>query len=124
MGKLSEEKKQIFLHRNFAHRGLHTKDRKVPENSLAAFKRAAERGYGIELDVQLSRDGQVVVFHDDTLDRVTGVVGRVDSYDYDDLKKMHLCGTSETIPLFSEVLKNIGGAGPLIVELKHCPRND
>ena len=121
---LSEEKKQIFFRKNYAHRGLHTKDRTVPENSLAAFRRAAERGYGIELDVQLSRDGQVVVFHDDTLERVTGVVGRVDSYDYEDLSQMHLCGTEETIPLFIEVLKNIKGAGPLIVELKHGPRND
>ena len=51
----------IFLRKNYAHRGLHTKDRLVPENSLAAFRRAAQRGYGIELDVQLSRDGQVVV---------------------------------------------------------------
>ncbi len=120
---LSDEKKKIFLRVNYAHRGLHTKDRKIPENSLAAFKRAAEKGYGIELDVQLSRDGQVVVFHDDTLERVTGVVGRVDSYDYEDLRKMHLCGTSETIPLFTEVLANIKGAGPLIVELKTGPKN-
>ena len=121
---LSDEKKEIFLRRNYAHRGLHTKDKSIPENSLAAFRRAAEKGYGIELDVQLSRDGKVVVFHDDTLDRVTGVTGRVDSYDYDDLKKMHLCGTSETIPLFTEVLANVQGAGPLIVELKTGPRND
>lgn len=120
---LSEDKKKIFFRKNYAHRGLHTKDRLVPENSLAAFRRAAERGYGIELDVQLSRDGKVVVFHDDTLDRVTGVVGRVDSYDWEDLRKMHLCGTDETIPLFTEVLANIKGAGPLIVELKTGPRN-
>ena len=124
MAVLTQQQKDIFYHRNYAHRGLHTKDRTVPENSLAAFRRAAEKGYGIELDVQLSRDGQVVVFHDDTLDRVTGVVGRVDSYDYEDLKKMHLCGTKETIPLFTEVLKNIKGAGPLIVELKTGPRNN
>ena len=120
---LSEDKKVIFFRKNYAHRGLHTKDRLVPENSLAAFRRAAERGYGIELDVQLSRDGKVVVFHDDTLDRVTGVVGRVDSYDWEDLRKMHLCGTDETIPLFTEVLANIKGAGPLIVELKTGHRN-
>ena len=120
---LSEEKKKIFLRRNYAHRGLHEKDRSVPENSLAAFRRAAEKGYGIELDVQLSRDGQVVVFHDDTLDRVCGVHGRVDSYDYADLKKMQLCGTKETIPLFTEVLDSVKGAGPLIVELKTGPKN-
>jgi Glycerophosphoryl diester phosphodiesterase len=57
-----------------AHRGLYEKDQSVPENTLEAFKRAAENGYGVELDVQLSMDGAVVVFHDDKVDRMT--VGR------------------------------------------------
>ena len=66
-GRVSKEQKAPFLGWNFAHRGLHRADRSVPENSLEAFRLAGEAGYGAELDVQLSKDGQVVVFHDDTL---------------------------------------------------------
>ena len=77
-GRYGEAQKQLVYGVNHAHRGLHTKDKTVPENSLPAFRAAAEAGYGVELDIQLSRDGQVVVFHDDTLDRVCGVHGRVD----------------------------------------------
>ena len=54
----------------------------------------------MELDVQLSKDGEVVVFHDDTLDRVTGVAGRVDAFDWAELKEMPLCGTEHHMPLF------------------------
>ncbi len=64
-----------FERKAFAHRGLHDNPGGIPENSLAAFRRARAHGYGVELDVQLSKDGQVVVFHDDTLDRVCGVWG-------------------------------------------------
>lgn len=105
---------------NFAHRGLHTRDRTVPENSLAAFRLAAEKGYGMELDIQLSKDGYVVVFHDDTLERVCGVEGKVSDYPYSELKTFRLCGTEETIPLFSEVLDTVNGRGPILCELKSC----
>ena len=87
---------------------------------LQAFR---EAGYGAELDVQLSKDGQVVVFHDDTLDRVCSVHGRVDAFTYEELRQMSLCGTEQHIPLFSRVLEVFGGRGPLIVELKTGPRN-
>ena len=117
------EKRRPFLGRNFAHRGLHTEDGSVPENSLAAFRRAVESGYGMELDVQLSRDGAVVVFHDDTLERVCGVPGRVDSYDLAQLRALRLGETEERIPLFSEVLSLVAGRQPLIVELKTGPHN-
>ena len=76
-GAATRRQKAPFYGLNFAHRGLHSRDKAVPENSLEAFRLAAEAGYGIELDVQLSKDGQVVVFHDNTLDRVCGVHGRV-----------------------------------------------
>ena len=111
-------KKQImkFAENKYAHRGLHGSG--VAENSLSAFRLAVERGYGIELDVRLSRDGELVVFHDNTLDRVTEKSGKVDSYDYSDLKEMKLSGTEDTIPLFSEVLKTVDGKVPLLVELK------
>lgn len=122
-GKIRKKQRSPFQNRNFAHRGLHKRDKSVPENSLAAFERAASYGYGIELDVQLSKDGQVVVFHDDTLNRVCGVDARVDSKTFDELKQLRLCGTDETIPLFSEVLKTVRGRGALIVELKNGKHN-
>ena len=85
-GRYGEAQKQLVYGVNHAHRGLHTKDKTVPENSLPAFRAAAEAGYGVELDIQLSRDGQVVVFHDDTLDRVCGVHGRVDEFTFEELR--------------------------------------
>ena len=113
-----------FNHYYYAHRGLHDIDRGIPENSMAAFRAAAARGYGVELDVQLSRDGQVVVFHDDTLDRVCGVRGDVGDFTLQELREMRLLGTEETVPMFTEVLDILRqGAGPLIVELKTGRRN-
>ena len=123
-GQASESKKAPFMGRNFAHRGLHSADQSVPENSLRAFALAAEAGYGMELDVQLTKDGQVVVIHDDTLDRACGVAARVDELDLDELRKLPLFGTDERIPLFSEVLELVAGRTPLIVELKNGRSND
>ena len=122
-GSASKRQKAPFLGRNFAHRGLHARDKSVPENSLEAFRLAARAGYGMELDVQLSRDGQVVVFHDDTLNRVCGVDARVDELSYAELSQLKLCGTEYGIPLFSDVRAVIRGRGPLIVELKNGRRN-
>ena len=122
-GHLSRQKRSIFRGVNYAHRGLHSRDRRIPENSLPAFRRAAREGYGIELDVRLSKDGKVVVFHDDTLERVCGVPARVDELTWGELRALRLYGTNERIPLFSEVLRSIQGAAALIVELKNGPRN-
>ena len=122
-GQARKKDRAKFKNVNYAHRGLHTKDKSIPENSMAAFRRAAEAGYGIELDVQLSKDGKVVVFHDNTLKRVCGVKGRVDSKTYDELKKIPLCGTDETIPLFSDVLDCVDGRSTLLVELKTGKKN-
>ena len=117
--------KSIFTRVNYAHRGLHDIANGIPENSVAAFRLSAEAGYGTEFDIQLSKDGQVVVFHDDDLKRVCGVDARVDSLDYDELKKLRLLGTDEHIPLFTEVLDIFRGTkAPLIVELKTGRRND
>jgi len=118
-----KKKKAPFYGKNIAHRGLYQKDQSIPENSLPAFARAVENGYGMELDVQLSRDGLVVVFHDDTLERVCGVAKRVDELDYAELQKLRLCGTGEKIPLFDEVLATVSGKTPIIVELKTGKRN-
>lgn len=109
----------------YAHRGLYDNQRGIPENSLPAFRAAAEKGYGVELDVQLSSDGAVVVFHDDTLDRVCGVHGNVVDFSLEELQRMKLLDTEEAMPLFTDVLDVLSrGAGPLIVELKAGKRND
>lgn len=112
-----------FLNVLYAHRGLHDNNTAAPENSLPAFRKAVEEGYGIELDVQLTKDRVPVVFHDFTLDRVCGVSGRVDEYTYEELQKFPLCTSEEKIPTFDEVLKVIDGKVPLIVELKMEGRN-
>lgn len=117
-GRADKETRAKFTGINYAHRGLHTRDDSVPENSLAAFRLAAQAGYGIELDVRLTKDGQVVVFHDDTLERVCNVPGRVDDYTYLELSEFRLAGTDQRIPLFIDVLANISGVSALIVELK------
>ena len=122
-GGSTKRQRAPFMGVNFAHRGLHSRDKSVPENSIEAFRLAARAGYGIELDVQLSKDGQVVVFHDDTLSRVCGVDKRVDELDYSELRQLRLCGQDAAIPLLSEVLAVIRGRGPLIVELKNGRRN-
>ena len=104
-----------------AHRGLYEKDQSVPENSLEAFRRAAAYGCGVELDVQLSKDGAVVVFHDDTVDRMTTEKGRVDSFTLAELQAMPLKGTEHRMPLFTDVMAVLDGVSPTIVELKSTP---
>lgn len=101
---------------DYAHRGLHGNG--VPENSLAAFELACKAGHGIELDVQLSRDGEVMVFHDYTLQRMTGVDKKLCDLDAAELLKPRLGGTEQRIPTFKEVLELVGGRVPLLVELK------
>ncbi|MBP3300531.1 MAG: glycerophosphodiester phosphodiesterase [Clostridia bacterium] len=105
-----------FVGKEFAHRGLHTKD--VPENSLRAFRGAVERGLGIELDIQLSKDGEVMVFHDFTLNRMTGIDGKVKDYTAAELGSMSLHGQKDGIPTLKEVLAAVDGKVPLIIEIK------
>lgn len=100
----------------YAHRGLHNKER--AENSMSAFRAAVDAGYGIELDIRLSGDGRLVVFHDDTLDRVCGREGKVIDFTYDELSTFKLSGTEDTIPLFEDVLSLVDGKVPLLVEIK------
>ena len=125
-GAMSPEAKntaKIFKGLNCAHRGLHTQDQQIPENSIAAFKAAVDENYGIELDVQFSKDDRVVVFHDDDLKRVCGINALVKSKSQDDLSKLPLFDTDECIPLFTEVLDVVGDT-PLIVELKTAGVNN
>ncbi len=105
-----------------AHRGLHDNGAGVPENSMAAFSAALEEGVGVELDLNLTTDDQVVVFHDDTLLRVCGVDKKVCECSYEELQQYALLGTEQRIPLFSEVLACMGGRQTMIVELKYTPR--
>lgn len=107
-----------YLNVLYAHRGLHNNETQAPENSLAAFQKAVDAGYGIELDVQLSRDKVPVVFHDFTLKRMCGVEGKVEDYTYEQLQQFQLAQSSQRIPRFEEVLKLVDGRVPLIVELK------
>jgi len=125
-GKMSPEAKktaQVFCGLNCAHRGLHTEDKQVPENSISAFIAAHEGNYGVELDVQLSKDGQVVIFHDDDLKRVCNIEARVNSKDWEELSKIKLLDTNECIPLLTDVLEVLGDT-PVIVELKSAGPNN
>ena len=115
--KPAREKTEPFYGRNFAHRGLHTKDGSTPENSLPAFRAAAEMGYGVELDVRLSKDNRVIVFHDENLKRLCGVDKYVESLTYEELSQLRILNTEYGIPLLADVLKVLDGV-PVIVEVK------
>ncbi len=100
-----------------AHRGYHTKS--IPENSLAAFSKAIEKGYAIEFDVKMLSDGTLVVFHDVSLARMTGNDGYLKYLNKEDLKALTLKGTKEHIPTLQEVLDLVDGKVPLLIELKN-----
>ncbi|MBC7667640.1 glycerophosphodiester phosphodiesterase [Caulobacter sp. DWR3-1-2] len=100
-----------------AHRGLWTPGGS-PENSLAAFQAACAGGYAIELDVQLTADNHVVVFHDDHLERLTGAVGKLRDHTAADLERLTLSGTDETIPSLADALTVIGHRAMVYIELK------
>jgi glycerophosphoryl diester phosphodiesterase len=108
---------ELLFHPPVAHRGLWTPDG-PPENSLGAFHAACAAGYGIELDVQLSADGEAMVFHDDDLKRMTGAVGRIGDHSAADLAQMRLAGSDETIPTLVDALMLIGHRALTHVELK------
>ena len=121
-GRRDREQRAPFMGRNYAHRGLHRIDKSVPENSIPAFEAAARIGYGVELDLHLTRDGEVVVFHDDDLKRLCGADVRVEELTLEELRAYRLCGTQYGIPTFKEVLAAIDGRCPMIVELKQTAR--
>ncbi len=116
LGNRKERKK--FLGVYYAHRGLHDNASDAPENSLAAFQKAVEAGYGIEMDVQVTKDKVPVVFHDFTLERICKKPGKVCDYTWQELKEFTLCDSQERIPKFEDVLNLVKGKVPLIVELK------
>lgn len=108
----------IFLTVPLAHRGLHDRKAARVENSPSAFAAAMAAGYGIELDLQLSADGRAMVFHDDRLDRLTTEIGPVAGRSAAELAAIGLTGGGDRIPTFAQVLAQIGGRVPLLVEIK------
>ena len=107
----------------YAHRGYHNKPL-IPENSLPAFRRAIERGWGAEFDVHILKDGSLVVFHDNELKRCTGAEGIIEELTLEEVKQLRLEGTEEQIPTFDEVLALFENSGlPLIIEIKHYKKN-
>jgi len=106
----------------YAHRGWHEKPH-IPENSLPAFRRALDRGWGAELDVHLLKDGTLAVFHDSELRRCTGQDGIIEDLDRTSLSALRLEGTEEPVPLFDDVLSLFEGKAPLIIELKSYGNN-
>lgn len=107
----------LLVQRPIAHRGLWAPGG-APENSLGAFQAACAADFGIELDVQLSSDGEAMVFHDATLERMCGVEGRLSDHTAADLSAMKLAGTDETIPTLAEALAVIGHQALVLIELK------
>ncbi len=107
-----------FLGPPLAHRALHDKHQGIPENGVTAIRRAVAVGYGIEVDVQVSSDGEAMVFHDETLDRMTETVGPVRARTAKELMGLRLKGADETIPSLRQVLQLVGGRVPLLIEIK------
>jgi glycerophosphoryl diester phosphodiesterase len=102
----------------YAHRGLHNNQSDAPENSLKAFGLAVEKGYGIELDVQLTKDLTAIVLHDYNLKRACNTDVQVSTLTYEELQKYRLFGSQERIPTLKEVLELVDGRVPIIIELK------
>lgn len=101
---------------SYAHRGLHSPG--VPENGPSAFAAAITRGMGIECDIRRSSDGQAIVFHDETLDRLTGETGLVAQRSAGELAKIVLAGSADQIPTLRQLLSQVAGQVPLLIEIK------
>lgn len=101
-----------------AHRGLH-KGPTIPENSLAAFEAAIHHHHPIELDIQFMSDDNIAVFHDDNLERITGVKGKISEQTAETIKKLRLLDTNQFIPLLEDALSLIDGKVPILVEIKN-----
>ena len=109
----------MFSGSYIAHRGLHNISKGIAENSFTAYGEAIKRKLPIEIDVRLSRDGEVVVFHDDDLKRACGVEKKVSELTFKELRDLRLQGTDDVIPTFREVLELVGCQVPLLIEIKY-----
>lgn len=112
-----KDKLKPYENKYIAHRGLFN-NVDIPENTISSFSKAVENNYGIELDVQLTTDNKLVVFHDESLLRMTGIDKLLRECSYDEIKDIKLLKTNETIPLFEDVLKVLHKDTPLIIEVK------
>jgi len=108
----------VFLSTPIAHRGYHNLAAGRAENSRAAFLAAIEAGYGIEMDLQRTKDDQAMVFHDYDLTRLTGEKGPIQQRLATEMAEIQLIGSNENVPNFAEVLDLVAGRAPLLVELK------
>ena len=107
-----------FIRYDYAHRGYWNIHKAIPENSLSSFRLAVSHGFGIELDLHLTKDNKIVVFHDHTLTRMCGIDLPVCELTYKELQKFTLMNSKEQIPLFQDVLNLVNGQVPLLVEIK------
>ena len=115
---ISEDKISWIKETPIAHRGVHTKG--IPENSLSAFENALKNNYAIELDVQFTKDKEVVVFHDENLKRMTNDTRNIEDVNYDELKNLRLDNTNEIIPTLEEVLELVDSKVAILIEIKDC----
>lgn len=106
-----------------AHRGLHNAEQNIVENSRGSVEAAIAHGYAIEIDVQLTKDNQAVVFHDEALDRLIDRTGNVVDFTLSELQKMAYKMGGETIISFAQLLEIVKGQVPLIVEVKSLTKN-
>lgn len=109
---------KFLKERIIAHRGVHN-EKDIIENSLEAFKEAVNKNYIIELDVHFLKDGEVVVFHDDNIERMTGINKNLKDCTYDEIRNIKLLNKNTYIPKFSDVLKLVDGKVPILIELKN-----
>ena len=119
-GRTGRDNMRRFRKFAYAHRGLHSEN--IPENSMEAFRAAHEKGYGVELDIHLLKDGNLAVIHDHSLLRTAGSDVLIEDLTASDLANYPLAN-GETIPLFRDVLALWGGKTPLIIELKATKGN-
>ena len=113
---IAEKEVSWIIETPIAHRGLDNGS--IPENSMAAFRNAIEKGYTIELDVQFTKDKELIVFHDDDLSRLTNDNRKVKDVNYQELKNLKLENTDEKIPTLKEVVEMVDNQVPLIIEIK------
>ncbi len=116
------EKLEILINRPFAHRGLHSNDKIAPENSVRAFQKAIDSNFAIELDVHILSDGEVVVFHDETLNRLCGVNRKIGDLTSGEVKDLLLLNSDNKIPFLREVLEIVDCRVPILIELKNRSR--
>ena len=124
-----EKKHRFLIERPFAHRGYHSRSlinsKNIPENSLRAFRLAIENNFSIEMDIHLTKDLEIIVFHDFFLGRLTTKTGFVSSKKSNFIKQAKLCN-NESVPTIEDALNLIDGRVPILLEIKfskHLKKN-